>query len=113
MTASSAVGIHCVMIATDPAFSAMFVTFAASPALCSAGASGFVVPDLLASVYADGHYDRKVTDELGIRFDAQLTHQHTVGQELLAGSPFDTWNIGLRSSASWRIATAALDASRR
>jgi hypothetical protein len=72
------------------------------------GASAYVVPDILASVYADGHYDWRVTDELGIRFDAQFTHQHTVGQELLAGRPFDTWNVGLRSSASWRGAVLRL-----
>ena len=72
------------------------------------GASGFVVPDVLANVYADGHYDMMLGDELGIRLDAQFTHQHTVGQELLAGSPFDTWNLGLRSSASWRGAVLRL-----
>ena len=72
------------------------------------GASGFVVADILASVYADGHYDWLLGDDLGIRFDAQFTHQHTVGQELLAGLPFDSWNVGLRTSASWRGAVLRL-----
>ncbi len=72
------------------------------------GASGFVVADILASVYADGHYDWLLGDDLGIRFDAQFTHQHTVGRELLAGSPFDSWNVGLRTSASWRGAVLRL-----
>ncbi len=72
------------------------------------GASGFVVADILASVYADGHYDWLLGDDLGIRFDAQFTHQHSVGQELLAGSPFDSWNVGLRTSASWRGAVLRL-----
>jgi hypothetical protein len=72
------------------------------------GASGFVVPDILASVYVDGHHDWSVGDDLGIRFDAQFTHQSSVGQELLAGAPFDSWNLGLRTSASWRKAVVRL-----
>ena len=41
-------------------------------------------------------------DRLGLRLDAQFTHQHTVGEELLEGSPFDSWNLGLRASAGWQ-----------
>ena len=66
------------------------------------GTSGYVVPDVLATVYAESHYDLAPTDSLGLRFDAQFTSQNTLGDELLAGSPFHTWNVGLRTSASWR-----------
>ncbi len=72
------------------------------------GASGFVVPDLLATVYAETHYDVYLTEGLGVRIDAQFTHQHTVGEELLEGSPFDTWNLGLRASAGWQGAVLRL-----
>jgi hypothetical protein len=74
----------------------------------SIGGSGFVVPDVLATVYAETHYDLPLTDSVGLRLDAQFTHQQTVGQQLFAGSPFDTWNFGLRTSASWRDAVVRL-----
>ncbi len=72
------------------------------------GASGFVVPDLLATVYAETHYDVYLIEGLGVRIDAQFTHQNTVGEELLEGSPFDTWNLGLRTSAGWQGAVLSL-----
>jgi hypothetical protein len=72
------------------------------------GASGFVVPDLLATVYAETDYDLSLRDDVDLRLDVQFTHQHTVGQELLAGPGFDTWNFGLRTSAGWRGAILQL-----
>ena len=72
------------------------------------GASGFVVPDVLATVYAETHYDLSLTDDVGLRLDAQFTHQQTVGDELIEGPSFDTWNVGLRTSASWRRAVLRL-----
>ena len=72
------------------------------------GASGFVVPDLLATVYAETSYDLYPTKAVDLRLDAQFTHQHTVGKELMAGPGFDTWNFGLRTSASWRGAILQL-----
>ena len=72
------------------------------------GASAFVVPDLLATIYAETHYELPLTDVAGLRVDAQFTHQQSVGDELLAGSPFDTWNLGLRTAASWRGAVLRL-----
>jgi len=72
------------------------------------GASGFVVPDLLANVYAEiGHY-LSLSDAVDIRLDAQFTHQHTIGEELIPGPGFDTWNFGLRTSAGWRGAILQL-----
>jgi len=49
-----------------------------------------------------------LTDALGLRFDAQFTSQNSVGDELLAGSPFHTWNLGLRGAMSWRGLVARL-----
>ena len=72
------------------------------------GASAFVVPDLLAAVYAETGYDLYLTEAVGLRVEAQFTHQNSVGEELLEGSPFDTWNVGLRTSASWRGALLSL-----
>jgi hypothetical protein len=65
------------------------------------GATGFIVPDLLATIYGETAYDLTLWDAVDFRFDAQFTHQHTVGKELLAGPGFETWNVGLRTSASW------------
>ena len=58
------------------------------------GASGFVVPDLLATVYAETAYDFSLCDTVDLRLDLQFTRQHTVGKELMAGPGFDTWNFG-------------------
>ena len=82
------------------------------------GASGFVVPDLFATVYSEAHYDPPLTDVVGLRLDAQFTHQHSVGKELLAGGSFDTWNFGLRTSVSrggalLRLAFVVTDDERR
>jgi hypothetical protein len=70
------------------------------------GTSGFVVPDLLATIYAEAHYEvapaEILSERLGLRFDAQFTSQNSLGDDLLANSPFHTWNIGLRGAASWR-----------
>ena len=74
----------------------------------SVGASGFVVPDVLATVYAETHYVLSLPDAVGLRLDAQFTHQQTVGDELIEGLDFDTWNVGLRTSASWRRAVLRL-----
>jgi hypothetical protein len=65
------------------------------------GASGFVVPDILATAYTETAYDLNLFDTVDLRLDAQFTHQHTVGKEFLAGPGFDTWNFGLRTSAGW------------
>ncbi len=72
------------------------------------GASGFVVPDLLATVYAETDFDFSLSDAVDCRLDAQFTHQHSVGKQLIAGPAFDTWNFGLRTSASWQGAILQL-----
>jgi hypothetical protein len=72
------------------------------------GASAFVVPDLLATVYAETGYELPLSDAVGLRLDAQFTHQHSVGEELIADSPFETWNLGLRAATSWRGALLRL-----
>jgi len=43
-----------------------------------------------------------VTETFGLRLDAQFTSQNTLGEELLPGSPYHTWNVGLRAAASWQ-----------
>jgi hypothetical protein len=72
------------------------------------GASGFVVPDLLANVYAEIDHDFALSDTVDLRLEAQFTHQHTIGKELIPGPGFDTWNFGLRTSAGWRGAILQL-----
>ena len=72
------------------------------------GGSAVVVPDLLSTVYAEAALERPLTDEVGLRVEAQFTYQHSVGKELVAGSPFDSWNVGLRAAASWRGAVLRL-----
>ena len=50
------------------------------------GTSGYVVPDVMSNVYADGHVEWASDDGLGLRFDSQFTHQASIGRALLAGS---------------------------
>ncbi len=72
------------------------------------GVSAYAVPDLLATFYAETGYGLPLADAVDLRFDAQFTHQHSVGDELIAGSPFKTWNLGVRTAASWRGAVVRL-----
>jgi hypothetical protein len=61
---------------------------------------------LLATIYAEAHYEvaptKLLSERVGLRFDSQFTSQNSLGDELLADSRFHTWNIGLRVAASWR-----------
>lgn len=72
------------------------------------GASAFVVPDLLANVYAEIDHDLSLSDALDLRLDVQFTHQHTIGKELIPGPGFDSWNFGLRASLGGRGAILQL-----
>ena len=67
------------------------------------GASGYVVPDVIATTYVEGATtDFETANGVGVRVDAQSTIKNTSGDELIAGAPFQTWNLGLRTAASWR-----------
>jgi hypothetical protein len=66
-----------------------------------AGASAGVVPDVLVGFYSETAYSHDLSQDLELRFDGQFTYQGSVGNDLLIGGPFQTWNVGLRASASW------------
>ena len=53
-------------------------------------------------VYAESSYAHRFPGALELRLDGQFTYQRSVGEELLPLPSFATWNLGLRSSTSWR-----------
>jgi hypothetical protein len=66
------------------------------------GASAGVVPDVLMGLYSEVVYATALTQDVELRAEGQLTYQQTLGRELLAVDPFQTWNVGLRLSTSWQ-----------
>ena len=68
------------------------------------GAINHYVDDVLNIAYAATDFTLDVNDELGLRLESQFTHQSSVGDDLLTGSDFDTYNAGARIAASYRNA---------
>jgi hypothetical protein len=66
------------------------------------------VENVFNTLYAEASYSRSVGDRVGLRLDLQFTDQRSVGQDLLSGSPFETYNFGIRASVSWRKAVFRL-----
>ena len=64
------------------------------------GASGGIVPDVLAALYSEVAYSRNLSDAVELRFDGQVSYQQSIGSELILGGAFKTWYLGLRTSAS-------------
>jgi hypothetical protein len=75
------------------------------------GASVGVVPDVLMGLYSEAVYAASVTQNVEVRAEGQLTYQQTLGKQLLAVDPFQTWNLGVRFSTSWQGWVARLGAS--
>jgi len=66
----------------------------------SLGAVGAVVPDLTAGTYGELKLTHSLPYGLDGRLDAQFTVQREIGKDLLGDLLDDTFNIGLRASAS-------------
>ncbi len=65
------------------------------------GAIGGAVPDLFAGLYAEASAAHDFENDVEMRLDAQFTYQWDVGEDLLGTSLDDTWNLGVRTAASY------------
>ncbi len=75
------------------------------------GAIGGIVPDLFAGVYGELGIGRDLANGWEFRFDGQLTLQADTGDDLLGDLLDDTWNLGLRTAASYAGAVFRLGIS--
>jgi hypothetical protein len=60
-------------------------------------ASLYVVPDLLASSYADAAWTTPIGDDASLRLSGQFMYQGGVGSDLLMGCNCDTWVGGAKA----------------
>lgn len=70
-----------------------------------------VIPDVLASVYSELGFVRRIRGDLESRLDTQFTYVDDVGDDLLGRLVGTAWNLGVRSSSSWRGAVFRLGLS--
>jgi hypothetical protein len=77
----------------------------------SLGAIDYFVKDTLNIAYAVGDYLHPLGDDLALRFQGQFTHQRSVGNDELQDSPFSTWVVGGRVSASYNDVVLSLAAA--
>ena len=66
------------------------------------GAVAVVVPDILAGAYFEAGVIRTIRGDLDARLDTQISYEAPIGDQLLGSELSETWNLGLRGSASWR-----------
>jgi hypothetical protein len=77
----------------------------------SFGAIDYFVKDTINIAYATGDYLQPLGDDLALRFHGQFSHQRSVGNDELPGSPFSTWVVGGRVAASYRYFVLSLAAA--
>ena len=75
------------------------------------GAIGGAVPDLFAGFYTEASFAHDFANGLEARVDSQFTHQWDVGEDLFGASLDDTWNLGIRTAASYAGAVLRLGVS--
>ena len=75
------------------------------------GAIVGVVPDVFAGVYSELGFVRPIAGDLEARIDTQFTYREAIGDDLLGPDLGATWNLGIRSSSSWRGAVFRLGLS--
>ena len=74
----------------------------------SIGAINFLGKDYLNILYAETEYTHLLTQEVGLKLEAQFTDQRSIGDDLLTGSAFHTWVIGGRAAVSFENAILTL-----
>lgn len=67
--------------------------------------------DVHGGVYSEFAFGHEVARGIDIRVDGQFTYQWDVGDDLLGEAVDDTWNVGVRTSASWKGWVARLGLS--
>jgi hypothetical protein len=72
------------------------------------GFTNQLTPDVINSFYAETGWTRELANGIGLRLEAQVTDQRSVGDELLTGSDFHTWRVGIRGTVSWEAVAITL-----
>jgi len=72
------------------------------------GAIDYYSDDIINIDYAEASYTLPVTRDLGLHFTAQFTDQRSVGEDLLTGSSFNTYQGGVKSDISYGGAVLTL-----
>jgi hypothetical protein len=70
----------------------------------SVGAIDHWVKDVLNILYAEADGYLPLGEELGLRAQAQFTHQASVGNDRLTGRAYETWVVGGRLATSYKSA---------
>lgn len=68
----------------------------------SIGAIEYYTPDILNIFYTEAKHIWKLSDDLGLYFGAQFTHQQSLGDNLLTGSSFYAYQMGLLGEIGYR-----------
>ena len=68
----------------------------------SLGAIEYYTPDILNIFYAEAKHVWKVTEDLGFYIGTQFTHQQSLGNKLLTGDSFYTYQIGFLGEVGYR-----------
>ncbi len=66
------------------------------------GVSAGMVPDVAGGIYTETAYTFSLGKDVSVRLDGQFEYQRSVGDELLPTGPFETWNLGVRTSTGWK-----------
>jgi hypothetical protein len=74
----------------------------------SIGFTNQLTPDVLNNFHAEMGWGRELASGIGIRLEGQLTDQRSVGDNLLTGSDFHTWRVGIRGTVSWQAVAFTL-----
>ncbi len=88
------------------------------PLLGTLGAINLYTPDVFNTFYAVADRTWSLTDEISLRADLHYTDQRSVGDDLLTGSDFDTQQVAVALSASFkggilRVAASTTDDEQR
>jgi hypothetical protein len=75
------------------------------------GAAAVALPDVFAGAYGELGLVRPIRGDLEARLDTQFTYESPIGDRMLGADLAETWNLGIRGSASWRGAVLRLGGS--
>jgi hypothetical protein len=68
----------------------------------SIAAIEYYTPDILNIFYADAKHVWKVTEDLGFYLGTQFSHQQSLGDKLLTGNSFYTYQVGFLGEVGYR-----------
>lgn len=74
----------------------------------SFGFTNQLTPDVLNNFYAEASWTRELANGIGLRIEGQVTDQRSVGDDLLTGTDFHTWRVGVRGVVTWNAVAFSL-----